>query len=72
MIDPELAAKLGKIEAKADAAYRAAEATRKYLFWMSVITLALIVVPLIGLVFAIPRFIDTYTSTFSSLLNGTP
>ncbi|MCR4333871.1 MAG: hypothetical protein NUV60_02560 [Patescibacteria group bacterium] len=65
MIDPELLAKLNEISAKADAAYRAAESTRKYLFWTGVVTVALIVLPLIGLAFAIPSFINSYTSILS-------
>ncbi len=66
MIDPELAAKLDEIGAKADRAYQAAETVRKYLFWTGVITVALIVLPLIGLAFAIPSFLNSYTAT----LNG--
>lgn len=66
MIDPELAAKLDEIAAKADAAARAAEAARKYLFWTGVVTIAVIVVPLIGLAFAIPSFTNTYTSTLNA------
>ncbi len=62
MIDPELAAKLDEIGKKADAAYRSAEKVRKYLFWTMIVTLALIVLPLIGLVFAIPAFLSSYTS----------
>lgn len=65
MIDPELAAKLDEIGAKADKAYHAAESTRKYLFWTGVITAALIVLPLIGLAFAIPQFISSYTTALS-------
>jgi hypothetical protein len=67
MIDPELLAKLEEISAKADAAYRAAESTRKYLFWTGVVTVALIVLPLIGLAFAIPSFINTYTTTLTGV-----
>lgn len=65
MIDPELSAKLDEISAKADMAYRAAESARKYLFWTAVVTVALIVLPLIGLVFAIPQFINSYTTTLT-------
>jgi len=61
MIDPELSAKLDEIGAKADAAYRASEKVRKYLFWTGVVTVALIVIPAIGLVFAIPQFLNTYS-----------
>lgn len=67
MIDPELLAKLDEIGAKADRAYQAAETVRKYLFWTGVITVALIVLPLIGLMFAIPSFVNTYTSTLNSV-----
>ncbi|MBU6490541.1 hypothetical protein KGQ25_00005 [Patescibacteria group bacterium] len=63
MIDPELAAKLDEIGAKADKAYRAAETVRKYLFWTGVVSIALIVLPLLGLAFAIPQFIGSYTTT---------
>ncbi|MDO8623832.1 MAG: hypothetical protein Q7R54_00540 [bacterium] len=68
MIDPELSQKLDEIGAKADAAYRAAEKVRKYLFWTGVITVALIVVPLIGLLFAIPAFLSSYTTDLNGLL----
>ncbi len=67
MIDPELAAKLDEIGAKAERAYRAAESARKYLFWTGVVTIALIVLPLIGLAFALPQFISSYTTTLNSL-----
>jgi len=67
MIDPELLAKLEEISAKAEKAYQAAESTRKYLFWTGVITVALIVLPLIGLAFAIPSFIGSYTTSLTGL-----
>ena len=67
MIDPELAAKLDEIGAKAERAYEASEKVRKYLFWTGVITIALIVLPLIGLVFAVPQFINSYTTTLNSI-----
>jgi hypothetical protein len=65
MIDSELAAKLDEIGAKADRAYEAAEKVRKYLFWTGVITVVLFVVPLLGLVFALPSFLTSYTATLS-------
>lgn len=66
MIDPELLAKLEEIGAKADRAYQASEKVRKYLFWTGVITVALFVLPLIGLAFVVPQFLSSYTTT----LNG--
>ena len=65
MIDPELGQRLDEIQALAEKAYHAAESTRKYLFWTGVVTVALIVLPLIGLVFAIPQFMSSYTSTLT-------
>ncbi|MDE2173346.1 MAG: hypothetical protein KGJ31_01965 [Patescibacteria group bacterium] len=65
MIDPELAAKLDEIGAKADKAYRAAETVRKYLFWTGVITAALIILPAIGLMFVIPQFVASYTTSLT-------
>lgn len=67
MIDPELSAKLDEIGAKAERAYQAAETVRKYLFWTGIITIILIIVPAIGLAFAIPSFLSSYATTLSSL-----
>lgn len=62
MIDPELAAKLDEIERIAQAAYEAADKARKWLFWTGVVTVIVIVVPLIGLAFAIPAFLNSYVA----------
>ena len=67
MLDPELATKLDEIGAKADRAYQAAEKVQKYLFWRGVLTAALVILPLIGLAFALPQFISSYASTLSEL-----
>jgi hypothetical protein len=67
MLDPELKAALDRIEAKADAAAAASEKVRKYLFWTGVITAALVVLPAVGLVFAIPQFIDSYTTQLDAI-----
>lgn len=58
MIDPELKAELDAIYARADAAATAAEKSRKYLWWTGVITVALIVLPAIGLAFVIPQYVS--------------
>lgn len=65
MIDPELAARLDAIEAKVDAAYKAADKARAYLFWTGVVTIVLFIVPLIGLIFALPSFFNYYSSISS-------
>ncbi len=67
MIDPELKALLDEINANAEKAAAAAESARKYLFWTGVVTAALIILPLIGLAFAIPQFLSSYTTTLNSI-----
>ena len=71
MIDPELLAKLDEIGAKADQASHAAESVRKYIFWTGVVTIALVVIPLIGLVFAIPMFMNTYVDPLNAATGNT-
>lgn len=67
MIDPELAARLDALDAKVNAAYMAAESARKHLFWGSVVTVVLFVLPLIGLAFVIPQFLSSYSTSLSGL-----
>ena len=67
MEDVELRQKLEEMEKKMDAVFRSAERTRKYIMWTGIVSLALIVLPAIGLLFAIPSFINTYTSTYSQI-----
>ena len=59
--------KILSLEQKIDAIYISVEKTRKYFFWTMVITVALVVLPAIGLVFAIPNFINTYTTTLNGI-----
>ena len=55
------------MEKKIDAIYESVEKTRTYIFWTVVVTIALVVLPAVGLVFAIPKFVATYTETLNSL-----
>ncbi len=50
------------IEKKLDAIFVSVEKTRKYFKWTMIITIAVIVLPLIGLMFAIPAFLDSFSS----------
>ena len=62
MDDEQLSARIDGLERKIDAVYISAEKTRKYIFWTVVVTLVLVVLPAIGLIFAIPSFISTYSA----------
>lgn len=59
--------RLGVIEAKVDAIYVSVEKTRKYFLWTMVATLIIVVLPAIGLLFAIPAFLTTYVGGLSGL-----
>ena len=59
--------RIAALEQKVDAIYESVEKTRKYLFWTLVVTVAVIVLPAVGLVFAIPSFLSTYNETLQSL-----
>lgn len=59
-MEPELAARLSALEEKVDAMYASVEKVRLYFLWTGIITVLLFVLPLIGLLFAIPSFLNTY------------
>ena len=61
-MDQEIAAKIEALESKVDAVYRSSEKMRKYFLWTLVITAAVVILPLIELLFVIPQFISQYSS----------
>jgi hypothetical protein len=67
-MDPELQQRLTTLEQKIDATFASAEKTRKYFKWTLIITLVVTILPLIGLLFAIPAFISSFTGTYQGLL----
>lgn len=58
-MDQELLDKFAAQEKKLDAIFRSTEKMRKIFLWTMWITIAVIVLPLIGLVFVIPVFLKT-------------
>ena len=60
--------RLAELEAKIDAIYISVEKTRKYFMWTLIISVALFVLPLIGLVFAIPAFMNNYVGSVQGLM----
>ncbi len=60
--------RLVALEAKIDAIYVSVEKTRKYFMWTLIITVALFVLPLIGLAFAIPAFMNNYVGSLQGLM----
>ena len=43
--------------------YKSVEKTRKYFLWTLIISLVVFVLPLVGMIFVIPKFLSVYTST---------
>lgn len=65
-MEPDITARLDVIEAKVDATFRSAEKMRKYFLITMWVTLATLLLPMIGLIFVIPTFLNYY-STLSGL-----
>lgn len=55
-------------DAKLDAIFISVEKTRKYFLVVMWITVAMVVLPILGMLIAIPKFINIYTSSLDGLL----
>ncbi len=51
--------KIEEIDQKLDEVYKSVNQMKNYFKWTLIITVLLIVLPIIGLLFAIPSYIDT-------------
>lgn len=60
MEDLEIGRRIDALEKKIDAVYVSAEKTRKYFLTIIIVSVVAFVLPLIGLLFAIPSFLSTY------------
>lgn len=60
-MDEELKRKIEELERKIDLVHSSVEKTRKYFMWTLIISALVIVLPLIGLLFAIPQFLNLYS-----------
>ena len=59
-MEPELSQRIGALEQKIDAMYASVEKLRTYFLWTGIITVALFVLPLIGLAVAAPALLSSY------------
>lgn len=67
MNESEILQRIEAQDQKLEAIYISAEKTRKYILWTIIATVVMFVLPLIGLAFVIPSFINTYTSVLGGL-----
>lgn len=59
-MDQEILKKIEEQSKKLEEIRISVEKMKKYFFWTLVITIAVIVLPLIALMFAIPQFLNVY------------
>lgn len=67
-MDEELKKRLTLLEQKIDATYASAEKTRKYFLWTLIASVVAFVLPLIGVLLAIPFLLSTISSQYQGLL----
>ena len=67
-MDSEAQKRLDAIKTKVDAIFVSTEKTRKYFFWTMVITVVVVVLPAIGLLFAIPAFLTNYVGGMETIM----
>jgi hypothetical protein len=66
-MDPEANEKIKAISQRVEEIFVSVEKTRKYFQWTLIITIATIVIPLIGLAIVIPFFLRTLSSSLNGL-----
>ncbi|MCR4330872.1 MAG: hypothetical protein NUV49_03265 [Patescibacteria group bacterium] len=66
-MEQETLKKLEEQGQKIDEIYVSVEKTRKYFMWTLIVTLAFFILPLVGLLFAIPSFLNTYSTALQGL-----
>lgn len=66
-MEPNILQKLEQLENKVENLQKSLNKITNYFKWTLYITIALFVLPLIGLVFAVPAFLNNYLSTIQTL-----
>jgi hypothetical protein len=67
-MDQDIQKKFEEQEAKLDAIYKSIEKMRKYFLWTLYVTIATIILPIIGLIVIIPWFMRIMSSAYGGLL----
>ena len=62
MDEQKILEKLEEQGKKIEGIYKSVEKTRKYFLWTFVVSIVVVVLPLVGLFFAIPKFLGLYRS----------
>jgi len=67
-MDQELSARLDVQDKKLDAIYVSVEKTRKYFLWTMIGSIVMLILPLLGIMIAIPWLLSTLSGAYSGLL----
>jgi uncharacterized membrane protein YjjP (DUF1212 family) len=67
-MEQDIQNKLEEQDKKLDAIFISVEKTRKYFLTIMWITIAMVILPLVGMVFVIPSFLKIYSGTLEGLL----
>ena len=67
-MDSEVKQMLQEQDAVLGAIYESVEKTRKYFLVVMWVTVGAVVLPMLGMLIAIPKFINMYTTTLDGLL----
>lgn len=59
-MEQEILHRLEKNEEKLEKIFVSVEKMRRYFLWTLIVTILVVVLPTIGLVLALPKFMDTY------------
>jgi hypothetical protein len=65
MPNEEIAKRIDALEQKIDAIYASSEKTRKYFLTTLVVSAVVVLLPMLGLMFAIPSFMSSYNDMVS-------
>jgi type II secretory pathway component PulF len=61
-MEPAIEQRLSSIEQKLDQVQKDTKRTYQIMLWTAIVGVAVFVLPLIGLIFVIPQFINTYAN----------
>jgi hypothetical protein len=67
-MEQDIQKKLEEQDEKLNAIFLSIERVRKYFLIIVWVTIIMVVLPALGLLYAIPKFLDTYTSSTGGLL----
>lgn len=67
-MEQEINNRLEALEEKTEQIYVSVEKTRRYFQVVMWVTLALVILPAIGLIFALPAFLNSYGAAYEDLI----